>query len=77
MENLPFLNFKFVNEMNINDVLSKIKRLTFEWKFNEIISLINEYFPNFFIKYERLLYLLMKLILIEKIIFRENKEDSS
>ena len=75
MENLPY--FKFVNEMNINDILSKIKRLTFEWKFNEIISLINEYFPNFFIKYERLLYLLMKLILIEKIIYGENKEESS
>ena len=75
MENFPFI--KSGNEININDILSKIKRLTFEWKFNDIISLVNENFPNFFIKYERLLYLLMKLILIEKIIYGENKEESS
>ncbi len=75
MENFPF--FKSGNEININDILSKIKRLTFEWKFNDIITLVNENFPNFFIKYERLLYLLMKLILIEKIIYGENKEESS
>ena len=64
-------------ENNIEIIINKIKNYTYLFQFNNIIKILNENFSeNFLINNEHILFLIMKFILIDKIFFSKDKEDS-